>query len=92
MDSFPYQGAGGCRYTSCTCRVCVTLLQVNAEREAIMAQIERTAQTMWKSGQVDEWFSEADPIVREVCVLVSHVSPDSSLQQEFKWSPAVGVR
>ncbi len=65
---------------------------MNAEREAIMAQIERTAQTMWKSGQVDEWFSKADPIVREVCVLVSHVSPDSSLQREFKWSPAVGVR
>ncbi len=46
---------------------------MNAELEAIMAQIERTAQTMWKSGQVDEWFSKADPIVREVCVLVSHV-------------------
>ena len=40
--------------------------QVNIDREAIIAQIERAACTMCSSGAVDAWFHGVDALVREV--------------------------
>ena len=45
------------------------VLQVIAWREERIAQIERAGEELRRTGQVDAWFAEADPHVREVCAM-----------------------
>ena len=40
--------------------------QVIQEREDLLRQIELAGDEMWRNGTVEDWFSEADLVVRKV--------------------------